>query len=64
MQGGGGTMSKDPYQNTRKVDPSVITETDYDVVIVGSGVSGAILAKELSRKGARILIMEAGPERT
>ncbi len=32
----------------------------YDAVIVGSGISGAILAKELTDKGYHVLILEAG----
>ena len=34
---------------------------DYDVVIVGGGISGAIMAAELGRAGARVLVLEAGP---
>jgi choline dehydrogenase-like flavoprotein len=33
----------------------------YDVVIVGAGISGAIIAKELSLKNKRVLIIESGP---
>jgi len=33
---------------------------NYDAVIVGSGISGAILAHELTREGRRVLILEAG----
>ncbi len=33
----------------------------YDVVIVGAGIAGAIMAKELAGKGARVLILESGP---
>ncbi len=32
-----------------------------DVLIIGSGVAGALLACELARKGASVVIMEAGP---
>jgi choline dehydrogenase-like flavoprotein len=32
-----------------------------DVLIIGSGVAGALLACELARKGASVAIMEAGP---
>lgn len=35
----------------------------YDAIIVGAGISGAIVAKELAQKGAKnILVLEAGPE--
>jgi choline dehydrogenase-like flavoprotein len=34
--------------------------TSYDAVIVGGGISGAILAHELTSKGYRVLIVEAG----
>jgi choline dehydrogenase-like flavoprotein len=33
----------------------------YDVVVVGAGVSGAIVANELSHAGNHVLILEAGP---
>ncbi len=35
--------------------------THNDVVIVGAGIAGAIMAKELAAKGARVLILESGP---
>ena len=35
--------------------------TKYDVVIVGAGLAGAIIAYELGRKGKRVLVLEAGP---
>jgi len=37
---------------------------EVDVVIVGSGASGSVLASTLARGGKRVLILEAGPERT
>ncbi|POZ50151.1 GMC family oxidoreductase [Methylovulum psychrotolerans] len=43
-------------------DHARFAEKIYDVVIVGSGVSGAIIAKELSSQGKSVLILEAGPE--
>lgn len=33
---------------------------DYDVVIVGSGISGALMAKQLGLAGHKVLILEAG----
>jgi choline dehydrogenase-like flavoprotein len=44
-----------------KVAPKAASATTYDVVVVGSGVSGAIVAKELAQGGYRVLVMEAGP---
>jgi choline dehydrogenase-like flavoprotein len=40
--------------------PSKITQPEYDVVIIGSGVAGALVAHQLSSKGVRVLILEAG----
>jgi glucose dehydrogenase len=33
----------------------------YDVVIVGAGIAGGIIAHELGRAGKRVLILDAGP---
>jgi choline dehydrogenase-like flavoprotein len=33
----------------------------YDVVIVGAGICGSIVAKYLSRAGLKVLVLEAGP---
>lgn len=44
------------------VTPEAASATEYDVVVVGSGVSGSIIAKELSREGYQVLVMEAGTE--
>ena len=35
-------------------------DTVYDVVIVGGGIAGAILAKTLVNAGKNVLILEAG----
>ena len=35
-------------------------ETKYDVVIVGSGIAGAVMAKTLTDAGKRVLMLEAG----
>lgn len=37
-----------------------VSEKEYDVVIVGAGIAGALLAKELSVKGHTVLILESG----
>ncbi|WP_417624836.1 GMC family oxidoreductase [Paremcibacter congregatus] len=36
---------------------------EYDVVIVGSGAAGSLLAAQLAESGKKTLILEAGPER-
>jgi choline dehydrogenase-like flavoprotein len=44
-----------------EVSPQTASSITYDVAVVGSGVSGALIAKELSGRGFRVLVMEAGP---
>lgn len=46
-----------PFQ----IDPETASSREYDVVIVGSGVSGSIIAKQVSEAGYRVLVVEAGP---
>jgi choline dehydrogenase-like flavoprotein len=36
-------------------------DSGYDVVIVGAGVNGALIAKRLTHAGLRVLVLEAGP---
>jgi choline dehydrogenase-like flavoprotein len=36
-------------------------KTGYDVVIVGSGVAGALIGYKLAAAGAKVVILEAGP---
>lgn len=50
-----------PEGAAHKTEIAVATSITYDAVIVGSGVSGAILALQLSQAGKRVLILEAGP---
>lgn len=37
---------------------------EYDVVIVGAGITGAIVANQLADKGHKVLILEAGREKS
>lgn len=34
----------------------------YDAIVVGSGMTGGIAAKELCEKGLRTLVLERGPK--
>lgn len=36
----------------------------YDVIVVGAGIAGSLVAKELSRWGRRVLVLEAGERAT
>ena len=38
----------------------VAEETNYDAIVVGSGISGGWAAKELTEKGLRVLLLERG----
>jgi choline dehydrogenase-like flavoprotein len=50
-----------PHGAANRTAHAAASEVVYDAVIVGAGVSGAIIANELSRAGKRVLILEAGP---
>ncbi|QDU42867.1 Fructose dehydrogenase large subunit [Symmachiella dynata] len=39
----------------------MIQDDFYDIVIVGAGVAGSILGKQLADRGKRVLMLEAGP---
>nr|WP_247887162.1 GMC family oxidoreductase [Azospirillum sp. SYSU D00513] len=50
-----------PVDSALRTDARAVSADDtYDAVVVGSGISGAIIANELSRAGKRVLILEAG----
>jgi choline dehydrogenase-like flavoprotein len=49
------------HQLERRINPERAAGCIYDAVIVGSGVSGSIMARELSKAGYRVLVLEAGP---
>lgn len=36
-------------------------DVNYDVVIAGAGVNGALIAKQLTHAGMQVLVLEAGP---
>lgn len=38
-----------------------VSTSDWDVVIVGAGISGALAAYKLSQAGKRVLVLDAGP---
>ncbi|MEJ6485350.1 GMC family oxidoreductase [Nostoc punctiforme UO1] len=42
------------------VNSDIVSQTTYDVVIVGAGIAGAIVAKQLSQQGKTVLILEGG----
>lgn len=42
------------------VEPDVAASTHYDVLVIGSGVSGTLIAKKLGQQGLKVLVIEAG----
>jgi choline dehydrogenase-like flavoprotein len=48
-----------PQGALQRTDHQNASETVYDVVVVGGGISGSIIANELSREGKTVLILEA-----
>src|SRR5690349_3935263 len=50
-----------PRGAARRTDHQAASKVVYDAVVVGAGVSGAIIANELGRSGKRVLVLEAGP---
>ena len=50
-----------PAGAARRTSVEAASQKTYDAVIVGCGISGSIIANELSRAGKRVLILEAAP---
>jgi hypothetical protein len=52
-----------PRYFSQVIDGSTLTESEEieaDVVVIGSGAGGAVVAKELSQQGAAVVILEEG----
>jgi len=47
--------------NEGRISPEAVSQEVFDAVIVGAGISGAIIARQLAESGMRVLILEAGP---
>jgi choline dehydrogenase-like flavoprotein len=50
-----------PSGAARRTDHAAAADVVYDAVVVGAGVSGAIIANQLAAAGKRVLMLEAGP---
>ncbi|MDB4729957.1 GMC family oxidoreductase [bacterium] len=53
-------MSRRHGSGLHSIDITTASETQYDAVVVGSGVSGSIIAYELSKQNYKVLVVEAG----
>ncbi|NTJ44315.1 GMC family oxidoreductase [Agrobacterium larrymoorei] len=49
-----------PKSSVLEMTPERAASEDYDIVIVGTGISGAIIAKQAAEAGKRVLVLEAG----
>ena len=49
-----------PIDAMQRTSPEKVRTETYDAVIVGSGISGAIIANELGRNRKKVLVLEAG----
>ncbi len=49
-----------PSGSAQRTNVLAASKETYDAVIVGTGISGSIIANELSRAGKRVLMIEAG----
>ncbi len=44
--------------------PGIMSNKTFDAIVVGSGPTGGFAAKELTERGLRVLLLEAGPAHT
>jgi len=52
--------TEDCFAEQNRFHASRGTATDYDVIVVGSGMAGGVVANELSNAGKRVLLLETG----
>src|SRR5204862_4274305 len=50
------------YARDMELRSGPLPEEAFDVAIVGAGAVGCAVARELSRRGARCVLLEAGPD--